>query len=46
MSEVEAGASWELPVWVQVVGGLWCLLAVILFVRQILSAYLAILVGG
>lgn len=42
MSEVEP----ELPAWVQVVGGLWCLLAVVLFIRQIMVAYLAILVGG
>ena len=28
----------ELPLWVQVVGGLWCLLMVVFFVRQILVA--------
>lgn len=36
----------ELPMWVQIVGGLWCLLAVILFIRQIMVAYLAALTGG
>jgi hypothetical protein len=42
MSEVD----WELPAWVQIVGGLWCLLAVVFFIRQIMVAYLAILTGG
>jgi len=35
-----------LPPWVQLVGGLWCLLTVVFFVRQILIAYAAILTGG
>lgn len=38
--------DWELPLWAQVAGGLWCLLAVILFVRQIMVAYIAALTGG
>lgn len=42
MSEVND----ELPMWVQIAGGLWCLLAVILFIRQIMVAYLAALTGG
>jgi len=42
MSEIDS----ELPAWVQLVGGLWALLAVIFFVRQIMVAYLAILTGG
>jgi hypothetical protein len=33
----------KLPVWVQVVGGAWALLAVIVFLRQILVAYLVAL---
>ena len=32
--------------WVQVVGGLWSLLVVIFFIRQIMVAYLAALTGG
>ena len=36
----------ELPVWVQVAGGVWCLLTVVLFVRQILWAYTALLGGS
>ena len=33
----------KLPLWVQVVGGAWALLAAILFLRQIMVAYLAAL---
>ena len=36
----------DLPMWVQILGGLWCLLAVIIFVRQILIAYISVLTGG
>ena len=46
MSEIEPEGNWELPIWAQFVGGLWCLLTAILFVRQIMTAYLALLVGG
>ncbi len=42
MPEVEG----KLPLWVQVVGGLWSLLVVIFFIRQIMVAYLAALTGG
>ena len=31
----------KLSVWVQIVGGVWALLAVVLFLRQIMAAYLA-----
>lgn len=36
----------DLPIWVQIIGGLWCLLAVIIFVRQVLVAYVIMLSGG
>jgi hypothetical protein len=33
----------KLPVWAQVVGGVWALLAVAFFLRQIMIAYLTAL---
>lgn len=38
--------DWELPLWAQVLGGLWALLIAAFFVRQIMVAYLIALVGG
>ena len=36
----------KLPLWVQVVGGAWALLAVIFFLRQMMIAYLVALGVG
>jgi hypothetical protein len=36
----------KLPLWAQLVGGTWALLAVIFFLRQIMTAYLAAIGGG
>lgn len=35
----------ELPMWVQIVGGLWCLSAALIFVRQIMVEYVTLMSG-